>query len=182
MNEYVAFVRAINVGGRSIVRMTDLRDAFVAAGCERVRTCIQSGNVVFESPDKDSSALFARIRNRIGSLADTPPGVSFRTMSELERLVRAAPFTEFESDPLIKLYVVFLAEKPRVKPKLPLLLPKEALEAFGMKNLDVFMVSRRKPNGFYGFPNNFIEKELGVAGTTRNWTTVTKVHEFARKA
>lgn len=43
-----------------------------------------------------------------------------------------------------------------------------------LKNLDVFIVSRKKKNGFYDFPNNFIEKEFGVPATTGNWTTVTK--------
>jgi hypothetical protein len=43
-----------------------------------------------------------------------------------------------------------------------------------MKNLEVFIVSRKK-NGRYGFPNNFIEREFGVAATTRNWSTVVKI-------
>jgi hypothetical protein len=50
-----------------------------------------------------------------------------------------------------------------------------------MKELEVFIVSRRKKNGFYGFPNNFIEKELGVSATTRNWSTLTRIVELARK-
>src|SRR5689334_20597070 len=174
MSEYIAFVRAINVGGRAVVRMTDVRESFIAAGCERVRTFIQSGNVVFESSENDPSRLFQRIRTGLDELVGGQPGVSFRTTSEIERLVRATPFKEFESEPLIKLYVAFLEEKPSPKPRFPLHSPKEALEAFAMKNLDVFILSRRKPNGFYGFPNNFLEKELGVAATTRNWNTVTK--------
>ena len=48
--------------------------------------------------------------------------------------------------------------------------------------LEAFIVSRPKPNGFFGFPNNFIEKELVVSATTRNWSTVTKLLEFSRKA
>jgi len=57
----------------------------------------------------------------------------------------------------------------------------QALEAIAMKNMDVVIVSGRKKNGSYGLPNNFIEKELGVSGTTRNWSTVTKIVELARK-
>jgi uncharacterized protein (DUF1697 family) len=57
----------------------------------------------------------------------------------------------------------------------------QTLEAIAMKNMDVVIVSARKKNGFYGFPNNFIEKELGVSGTTRNWSTVMKIVELARK-
>ncbi len=43
MKRYVAFIRAINVAGHASVRMSDLRDAFTAAGCKGVRTYIQSG-------------------------------------------------------------------------------------------------------------------------------------------
>lgn len=50
-----------------------------------------------------------------------------------------------------------------------------------MSNREVFIVSRRKKNGFYGFPNNFIEKELRVPATTRNWSTLTKIVEFLGK-
>jgi len=64
-------------------------------------------------------------------------------------------------------------------PAFPMREPKEALEAIGMKGLDVQLVSRPKPSGFYGFPNNFIEKALGVSGTSRNWNTVTTIVQRA---
>jgi uncharacterized protein (DUF1697 family) len=67
-----------------------------------------------------------------------------------------------------------------VSPRFPLLLPKEGLEAFGISGREVFMVSRRNPNGFYGFPNNFIEKGRGISATSRNWNTVTKIVKFAK--
>lgn len=50
-----------------------------------------------------------------------------------------------------------------------------------MKHLEVFIVSRRKKSGFYGFPNNFIEQELGVTATSRNWSTITKIVALARQ-
>jgi uncharacterized protein (DUF1697 family) len=177
---YIAFLRAINVAGHAIVKMTDLRDTFAAAGCKNVRTYIQSGNVVFESPAGKSTATFAKIRAKLRDLIGSEPDVMFRTVSELEAIVKAAPFKSVIAEPLIKLYVVFLAEKPRLKPTLPLISEKEALEAISLKNLEVFIVSRRKPNGFFGFPNNFIEKELGIIATSRNWSTVTKIVDFAR--
>lgn len=105
----------------------------------------------------------------------------FRTVREVEGILRGAPFKGFEREPAIKLYVAFLFQRPRSKPRFPLLSSKEALEAIAMKNLEVFIVSRRKKNGFFGFPNNFIEKELGVSATSRNWSTLTKIVEFVRK-
>ena len=43
-------------------------------------------------------------------------------------------------------------------------------------------MSRRKRSGFYGFPNNFIEKELEVPATSRNWSTLTKLVELVRRS
>ncbi len=181
MTQYIAFLRAINVGGHASVRMNDLKDAFAAAGCAGVRTYIQSGNVIFEAPEENSAAVFERVRLKLRDLLGDEPGLLFRTVRRVEEIVRGAPFKRFQAEPGIKLYVVFLSQKPQSKPRFPLLSPKEALEAVAINNLEVFVVSRRKKSGFYGFPNNFIEKELGVSATSRNWSTVAKILEFVRK-
>jgi uncharacterized protein (DUF1697 family) len=76
--------------------------------------------------------------------------------------------------------VVFLSQKPVKKPTFPLVNAKEELTAVGMTDLEVFVVSRRKKSGFYGFPNTFIEKELGITATSRNWSTVTRLVQLAR--
>jgi len=49
-----------------------------------------------------------------------------------------------------------------------------------MQRSDLLIVSRRKPNGMYGFPNSWVEKELGVVATARNWSTVAKLAELTR--
>jgi uncharacterized protein (DUF1697 family) len=87
---------------------------------------------------------------------------------------------DFEKEPGLKLYAVFLSEPPRTKPTFPLVSPVERLEAVKMKNLDVFVVSRRKKSGLYGFPNNFVEKELGVSATSRNWSTVSRIVQLIK--
>ena len=55
---YVAFLRAINVGGR-VVKMDDLRRHFVSMGLSDVQTFIASGNVIFESPARSTARLEA---------------------------------------------------------------------------------------------------------------------------
>ena len=180
MKTYVAFLRAINVGGRSMIRMDALKRAFDEAGCGSARTYIQSGNVVFECHENRAPAVFRSIHARVRPLLGSEPTILFRTLDELERLVRANPFKALRAGPEKKLYVTFLAASAK-KPKGSIVLEKEALEVVGMKGPDVYIVSGRKKNGFYGFPNNFIEKELGVPGTSRTWSTVNKVVEFARR-
>jgi uncharacterized protein (DUF1697 family) len=181
MNTYIAFLRAINVAGHAVVRMEDLKHTFVSAGCQGVRTFIQSGNVVFAAPDGNTPAIFKRVHVNLRKLIGREPVILYRTVREMERMMAAAPFRRFETEPRVKLYVSFLAEKPRGRPKFPLLSSKEALEVFALKNTEAFIVSRHKKNGFYGFPNNFIEEELGVQATTRNWSTITKMLAMLQK-
>jgi uncharacterized protein (DUF1697 family) len=118
MTTYIALLRAINVAGHAIIKMIDLRDAFSAAGCENVRTYIQSGNVIFEGSD-DTEALFRKVRVQLRKLIIGEPAVLFRTGSELQAIVKGSPFGAVQSEPLIKLYVSFLSDKPSIKQKLP---------------------------------------------------------------
>ncbi len=73
IDKYVAFLRAINVAGHRTVRMSDLNVAFLAAGCRGVRTYIHSGNVIFESPGKNTAAVFQRIRSKLLELFGAEP-------------------------------------------------------------------------------------------------------------
>ena len=47
MKTWIALLRGINVGGKNIVPMKDLRDLLESNGYQNVRTYIQSGNVVY---------------------------------------------------------------------------------------------------------------------------------------
>jgi uncharacterized protein (DUF1697 family) len=174
MTRYIAFLRAINVAGHAVMKMADVNKAFVAAGCKNVKTVIQSGNVLFDADGK-ADAAFEKIHSRLKKLIGADATVMFRTLREIQALVEAEPFRAVEAGPELKLYVAFLAGRPAAKPKLPLVLAKECLEAFRIQEQEAFILSRRKSNGFFGFPNSFIEKELGVAATTRNWTTVARI-------
>ena len=62
---YIAFLRAINVAGHTIVKMADLNRVFNQAGCSNVRTVIQSGNVSFEAATSDIDGIARKVqRNR----------------------------------------------------------------------------------------------------------------------
>jgi len=173
-SRHVAFIRAINVAGHAVVTMDLVRQAFVAAGCRNVHSYIQSGNVLFDAPGA-TAPLFGKIRTRLGKLTGEKPIIMFRTISRLARLVKHSPFGALPGNCAVKLYVGFLASRPRAKPELPVRIPKEALELIAIGTQEAYVVSRRKKNGFYGFPNKFVEAELGVPATSRNWSTVTRI-------
>jgi len=171
---YVALLRAVNVGGRS-VHKDALREAFARAGASDARTFIQSGNVVFGAEPGAVEAIVAGASRRLRPVLGAEPVVMVRSAAEIARLLRLGPFARTAAPASVKRYIVFLADPPVMRPRLPLLVPKEELDLVHVSRREGWVVSRRKPNGWYGFPGEFVERALGVAGTARNWSTVLKL-------
>ena len=74
-----------------------------------------------------------------------------RTAAELDRMRKAAPFTLAHKRLDAKLYMAFLPRKPARTTTFPLVDEKEALEVLVMTDREVFVVSRRKKDGFSSF-------------------------------
>ena len=160
--------------------MADVQAAFTKAGCRNVSTYIASGNVIFDAPASDAAALRRRISRAMHRLLGVEPVIVYRSARQLQALAETRPFGALVDDRTLKLYVAFVLDRTRARPVFPLAQPKEALEAIGMIKGDVLIVSRPRPTGvIYGFPANWIEKELGVVATVRNWSTVAKLAELA---
>jgi uncharacterized protein (DUF1697 family) len=179
MTRYVALLRGINVGGRKLIKMAELVRIFTNAGCQNTRTYIQSGNVIFDSAAANSSALTNKIERTLQKELGYPVTVILRKLSDLEAIVRRNPFKKFAKALDAYPFVVFLRGDPQHKPKLPLLSQIENLEVFEIKDGVAFIIARRKKDGRSGNPNAFVEKQLGVPGTTRNWNTVNKIVKAA---
>jgi len=177
---HVAFLRAVNVGGRAVVKMTDLKAAFERAGCRNVRTFIASGNVLFDAPARLPATLRTRIAKELLKVFGKAPGVCYRTLDEIDALVAKDPFAKHLGDKTKMRFVAFMDRVPDKVPKLPVRLEKECVEIAGMHAADLLILSWRTPRGMFGFPNACVEA-LGVTATTRNWNTVTRVAAFARK-
>lgn len=177
---HVAFLRAVNVGGRGVVKMTDVKAAFAAAGCRNVRTFIASGNVVFDAPATLPRALRTRITTAMTALLGGSPGVIYRTLDELDGLIASNPFGGATESATRKLYVGLMDKPPQPMPSLPFRDEKELVTVVAVRGADVLLVSDRKPNGMFGFPTAWA-KSLDVVLTVRNWNTIVKVTAFARR-
>jgi uncharacterized protein (DUF1697 family) len=179
MIRYVAFLRGINVGGNKLIKMEDLRRVFEASGFQNVRTYIQSGNVIFDTAEKNTATLVNKIEKQIHKLLGHEVKVLLQTVAELEDIVSRNPFKGFKPGDDIRMFVTFLSHEPTKRPRVPVTFSAENLEVLTIKNRSVFMVCRRKKNGQFCFPTAFIEKELGGDATTRSWTAVQKIVRFA---
>ena len=104
---YVAFLRAVNVGGKGIVSMAAIRDALGALGLSDVRTYINSGNVIFSTRASDASRLTARIEKAI----DEATGIAIKVLvmdhKALKKLVDAIP-PDWVDDKTMRTYVLLL--------------------------------------------------------------------------
>jgi uncharacterized protein (DUF1697 family) len=174
MPRYVALFRAVNVAGHARISGSELCRIFTAAGARDVSSFGHAGNLLF-SADRAPGAVVARARAAIGRRHGELPVIVLRKASELTALAAADPFAACGAQAADKLYVVFLARRARNAPRLPMASREERLTAFACRGRDVLLVSARKPNGFYGFPNAFVEAAYGVAATARNWSTVTRL-------
>ena len=172
---YVALLRAVNVGGRGIVKKEALREAFTRAGGANVRTFIASGNVLFEAGPDRVDRIVAGARRRLRTVFGAEPVVMVRSATEIARLLRSGPFAGVEAPKIVKRYILFLAGVPARRPRLPITQPKEELDIVHVAACDCWVVSRGKPSGMYGFPSLFVEEALGVPSTARSWSTVTKL-------
>jgi uncharacterized protein (DUF1697 family) len=171
---HIAFLRGINVGGNKLIKMDALANAFTSAGFRNVKTYIASGNVIFDSRATKLDGLEKKAERKLRETFGHEIAVVIFSVAQLQDLIERDPFKAFHSDSDVMLVVTFLKKKV-LRVKLPLESKTENLEVFAIQDRAVFTVARRKQTGWFGFPNNFIEKRFGVAATTRQWRTVEKV-------
>jgi len=177
--QYISILRGINVSGQKKIKMADLKSLYESSGYENVVTYIQSGNVVFESSDKNTLKLKKTIEDAIQKKYKFDVPVEIRTKSEFKNIIKNSPFgsINLEKDGA-KFLVTFLATKP-AKDKVSDVLKYVVLpEKLVVKGKEVYLYC---PNG-YGkskLSNTFLEKKLGVEATTRNWKSVQKLYELS---
>ncbi len=168
MGTYFAFLRGVNVGG-TVLKMEDLRKLLAYIGFSKVRTYIQSGNAVFESPEPNKRRMEAEIADEVRHVVGKEVAVIVRSLEEVRAIVDAHPLAELGGED--KLYVTLLSHDPEASDR------ENLLET--MNEVDRHEMGRRVVYSFYGEgygnskrSNNFIEKMLKVTATTRNWHTM----------
>ncbi len=91
MPRYVALLRGINVGGKNLIKMPVLKACFEADGFEDVVTYIQSGNVVFASPETRAEGLTQRIEAMLAETFGYQATVVVRNRTQMRAVVDRAP-------------------------------------------------------------------------------------------
>jgi uncharacterized protein (DUF1697 family) len=170
---YVAFLRAINVGGR-VVKMDRLRDLFTSMGFGGVETFIASGNVIFES-GLDAKSLEKRIADSLRATLGYEVGTMVRTTAEVDRIARHNPYPDAElGKPGTSLHVGFMARAFSSKSRTTAMSFVPPGDDFHFHKSELYWLTRTGV-GKSEFSLTRLEKALGYIGTFRNVTTVRKL-------
>jgi len=173
MNRTIAFLRAINVGGR-FVKMDILRQQFELLGLSHVQTYIQSGNVIFETAAANYTELEQMIEEQLQAALGFQVPTLIRTASEIGEIAQYQPFPESRYGDSSVLYISFLKEEPRQDLQQQLSDLSTAIDEFHCHGRQVYWLMH-KHLGKSTFTNNKLEKVLKVPATRRNTSTVQKI-------
>ncbi len=89
--KYVALLRGINVGGKSKIKMSELKLCFEKLGLEDVRTYINSGNVIFTTVKMDQQTLAKEIELEIEEIFRFHVSVVVIDQFSYKRMIESAP-------------------------------------------------------------------------------------------
>ena len=174
MTTYVALLRAVNVGGRSVpmARLRALLDDF---GCENAQTLLQSGNAVFALRGRIAPAV---LEKKLESEAQRAFGMDIafmlRSAAEWNAMIAGNPFADAAQNDPGHLIAMALKTAPAATAVASLRESYKGPESIHVVGRDAYFIY---PDGMgrSKLTNALIERRLGVAGTARNWNTVLKL-------
>lgn len=169
MRTYIALLRAVNVGGTGKLPMAELKAMCERIGCEKVRTYIASGNVVFSSK-KSAASLQKALEKELANYAGKAVGVHLRTPEEMAAVLAANPFPNAAKN---RTLAIFLDEKPTAAVLASISGQQDEEVALGVREI---YVSYGQAMG-----QSKLKIPAAKSGTARNMNTVAKLVEMAAK-
>lgn len=162
MTQFVALLRAVNVGGTGKLPMKDLMALCSNLGFKKVRTYIQSGNVVFESGLSEKT-IRTRLEKVLTEKLGRQANVVVRTAAELRAVLQGNPFTHAQPS---KVGVYFQSDR----------VDERLLNEAGGPGGEEIRLGKREV--YIHFPHGMGRSKLRLPagiGTVRNMNTVTKL-------
>jgi uncharacterized protein (DUF1697 family) len=173
MTLFVAFLRGINVGGRTVKKEV-LQQAFASLEFQNVATYKQSGNVIFETNSTNVEELKKKIAEKLRTKLQDDVIVILRTMKQLEAIMEKKTF-EGQNPEGTSFLVTFLPIKIDFPVELPTTIPKSTAQIIAANGSEVFSVTHGGGEG--ALPNPFIESKLKLKATTRNLNILREIVE-----
>lgn len=173
-SRHLALLRGINVGGKNLIRMAALREAFEALGFGDVRTFIASGNVLFTSKKKPSRDVIEAMLSERFSYASR---IVLLTAAQLKQTVAQAP-KGFGRQPKAYRYDVLFARAPvKARSVLPLVSLREGVDQASAGSHALYfrrLTARASQSRLTKLVSQPVYQDL----TIRNWNTTTTLRSM----
>jgi len=173
MAQYIAFLRAINVGGHN-VKMEELRKLFESFGFASVETFIASGNLIFETDLESDRELEKQIEARLFQALGYEVATFIRSAAEIADIARYKPFDESKLQSAQALNVAFLVETLSAEAQKTLQSLSTEIDEFHVHGRELYWLCKKKQSEST-FSNAVFERKLKVQATFRGWNTVLKL-------
>jgi len=176
---WAVLLRGINVGGKAVIAMADLRDLFASMGYIEPQTYIQSGNVIVGAKARPTPRALTTMEGRLSETFAYKARVVVRTLPEMRTVIRQIPDNWDATDKTTRFYVLFPTEQVRPRDLVSSLTPKPDVEALraGTKavywSAPVATLTRTSMSRFTQHP-------MYTEVTIRNLNTTLKVLELMR--
>ena len=174
MPKYIAFLKAINVGGHT-VKMDYLKKLFEKMDFENVETFIASGNVIFDTKLKIQNSIKQKIEQELEKSLGYKVGTFIRTTKELKEISEYKPFKDSDlTNVQNSLYIGFLDYQPDKEKQKKVLAISDKANEFHFNKTELYWLCRKNFSDS-GITGKVLEKSLGMETTIRNSTTIKKI-------
>ena len=170
MPRLVAFLRAVNIGGR-LVKMDALRAEFEALGLTDVQTFIASGNVIFDTRARDHAALERKIEARLAQAFGFEIDTFLRTFDEVSSVAAHASFSDDASPTQV---VGFLRSVPTADARKTVAAMSSAVDRLELHGRELIWRSDNRQSEST-FSNAAFERALKMRTTFRGVGTLRKL-------
>ena len=177
---YLALLRGINVGGKNIIRMADLRSCFEDQGFRDVATYIQSGNVIFRTPSTGLRTLTKRIEEILATAFDYEASVVMRARKQMRAVISEAP-AGFGDRPETFRYDVIYLKAPLTASAAMEGVPTRPGVDEAWVGSGVLYFSRRIDQASRSYLSRLASMPVYQRVTVRNWNTTTRLLELMEK-
>lgn len=176
---YLALLRGINVGGNNVIKKEDLKQCFENAGFSKVKTYIQSGNILFESSEKDVPKIKEKIEKGLKKYLKNHIITLVLSEEEYRKTLKSAP-KDWGKKEDYKYNALFFTEelsKKEITEALPAA-KKEAHEETTVTPKAIFWSAPKSHYSKTAYSQELVKSKIYKKVTIRNSNTSFKLLEL----
>jgi len=178
--KYLALLRGINVGGKNIIKMDDLKKIFEEMKFTDVKTYIQSGNVIFLDYENEQIKIQMKIETALFKKLNYKINIRILTFSEIKEIVNNKP-EGFGEDNENKYDVIYLIKPLETKDAIKEIKTRDGVDKM-FEGESVLYILRLIKNLNKSYFSKIIDTPIYQNITIRNWNTTKKLYELMKEA